>query len=66
MSDNQKQVTDIKRSIRRLDSFRIGCLVGEGPASIEVDGYRFRDELEAEGYLVELSAALKEIQEGAT
>lgn len=66
MSDNQKLVADIQRSIRRLDSFRIGCLVGEGPASIEVDGYTFHDELEAEGYLVELSYALKEIQEEAT
>ena len=57
-----QQRVAIRRSIRRLDSFRLACLIREAPASIEVDGFTFRDELEAEGYLTELSYALEELE----
>lgn len=56
---NTDQRTDIRRSMARLDSFRTLCLLGEAPASVTVDGHTFRDELEAEGYLAELGAALQ-------
>ena len=60
---NTDQKADIRQSMARLDSFRTLCLLGEAPASITVDGFTFRDELEAEGYLAELGAALDELEQ---
>lgn len=52
---------DIYRRIDRLSSFRIRCLLGDNPGeSINIDGFTFHDELEADGYLAELSSELKE------
>jgi len=58
-------IAKTRNDIRHLDSFRTGCLVGIGPVSITVNGSTFKDELEAEGYLIELGYALDEIEADA-
>lgn len=60
---NRELVAKTRSDMSRLGSFRAACLLGTAPASVEIGGYTFHDELEAEGYLAELSYALEELKE---
>lgn len=55
------EVAQIKRDIRTLQSARIAWLMGVGPESVTVSGYTICNEAQAEGYLFELEAALREV-----